>query len=702
MEQLDLLQKGTSSLSSDFYTYRYLATEGFLPEDTTSRACRSWPLCRPRTTVGAGRRTSSARDFLALSEFGPRSLVYHEGRAYRVVRAMLSLSQRENATADSKLPTKSVRICKACGAGHFNEQASLCHSCGADLGDAENVNDIYRIENVATQPAERITANDEERQRQGFELQTTFEWAVREHAVDVRRGAAVDGAGEVARLIYGSGATITRLNKGLRRRADRTRFGFKIDPVYGYWARNDDEEEPEDPTASPRQWIVPCVRDHKNALLLQPLAPDLKQGTQATVQHALLRGIEVVFQLEAGEILAEPMPTRDARSGFLLYEATEGGAGVLTRLVAEPASLANVALKALQIMHFDIKDQAGLPADGQALRDAPGTACVAACYKCLMSYYNQPDHELIDRRDHNARELLIRLARSTTTGLASQAAVPGATAGPAPSDPALARWLELALGRGLPPPDAEPLVAADRLLPLVWRDHYVAAAFGDPGPAAAQKLEALGFELVSFDGPETQWAEPFRRLAAALGRQAMSYSPGSLVRARGREWIVLTGSDVETLRVRPVSGSEEDHTVIHLALEPEPVAEATFPPPGLNQQGSQDSALLLRDALLLSLRRGAGPFRSFGQIAVAPRAYQLVPLLMALKQDTVRLLIADDVGVGKTIEAALIARELLDRGEIDRTAVSLSPAPGGPVGRGTRDAVPYPASGRDRRKRETP
>jgi ribosomal protein L37E len=213
--------------------------------------------------------------FLALSEFGPRSLVYHEGRAYRVVRAMLSLSQRENATADSKLPTKSVRICKACGAGHFNEQASLCHSCGADLGDAENVKDTYRIENVATQPAERITANDEERQRQGFELQTTFEWAVREHVVDVRRGAAVDEAGEVARLIYGSGATITRLNKGLRRRADRTRFGFKIDPVYGYWARNDDEEEPEDPTASPRQWIVPCVRDHKNALLLQPLAPDL-------------------------------------------------------------------------------------------------------------------------------------------------------------------------------------------------------------------------------------------------------------------------------------------------------------------------------------------------------------------------------------------------------------------------------------------
>jgi superfamily II DNA or RNA helicase len=154
-----------------------------------------------------------------------------------------------------------------------------------------------------------------------------------------------------------------------------------------------------------------------------------------------------------------------------------------------------------------------------------------------------------------------------------------------------------------------------------------------------------------------------------------TWSPGSLVLARGREWIVMAGGDgsPEILRVRPVTGSEEDQTVIHLGLETEPVTDAAFPPPGIDQQGSQDAALLLRDALLLSLRRGAGPFRSFGQISVEPRAYQLVPLLMALKQDTVRLLIADDVGVGKTIEGALIARELLDRGEIDRTAVLCPP-----------------------------
>lgn len=148
---------------------------------------------------------------------------------------------------------------------------------------------------------------------------------------------------------------------------------------------------------------------------------------------------------------------------------------------------------------------------------------------------------------------------------------------------------------------------------------------------------------------------------------------GSLVKARDREWIVLSGSDAEVLRVRPVSGSEEDQTLIHLGLEAEPVTDTSFPKLEPSQKAGHDAALLLRDALILSLRRGAGPFRSFGQIAIEPRAYQLVPLLMALKLETVRLLIADDVGIGKTIEAALIAREMLDRGEIERFTVLCPP-----------------------------
>lgn len=152
-----------------------------------------------------------------------------------------------------------------------------------------------------------------------------------------------------------------------------------------------------------------------------------------------------------------------------------------------------------------------------------------------------------------------------------------------------------------------------------------------------------------------------------------NFYPGSLVSARGREWIVLPESTSDTLRLRPLGGGEKDESLIYLPLERQPVGPATFPWPTVEQARNHSASQLLMDALQLKLRSGAGPFRSFGNIAVEPRAYQLVPLLMAMKLPTVRLLIADDVGIGKTIEGALIAREMLDRGEIQRLAVLCPP-----------------------------
>lgn len=151
------------------------------------------------------------------------------------------------------------------------------------------------------------------------------------------------------------------------------------------------------------------------------------------------------------------------------------------------------------------------------------------------------------------------------------------------------------------------------------------------------------------------------------------FYPGSLVSARGREWIVLPESTADTLRLRPLGGGEKDESLIFVPLERQPIQPATFPWPQVEQARSHAASQLLMDALQLKLRNGAGPFRSFGNIAVEPRAYQLVPLLMAMKLSTVRLLIADDVGIGKTIEGALIARELLDRGEIQRLTVLCPP-----------------------------
>lgn len=150
------------------------------------------------------------------------------------------------------------------------------------------------------------------------------------------------------------------------------------------------------------------------------------------------------------------------------------------------------------------------------------------------------------------------------------------------------------------------------------------------------------------------------------------FVPGALVHVRERDWIVEPGSVAPLLKLRPLAGSDEDVVLVHTGLEPE-VTSANFPPPDPAHESGQVEAVLLADALRMALRRGAGPFRSFGNIAVEPLTYQLVPLLMALRFDPVRLLIADDVGIGKTIEAALVVRELFDRGEIRRVTVLCPP-----------------------------
>lgn len=152
------------------------------------------------------------------------------------------------------------------------------------------------------------------------------------------------------------------------------------------------------------------------------------------------------------------------------------------------------------------------------------------------------------------------------------------------------------------------------------------------------------------------------------------YQPGSIVSLRDRDWIVQPSASPDVIELRPLIGGEQEKLKVYrrLALEmPEP---ATFPLPDSHYPGDFSSARLLMDAVRLSLRSGAGPFRSLGQISVRPRPYQFVPLMMALRHEpAVRILIADDVGIGKTIEAGLIARELYDRGEIQRLAVLCPP-----------------------------
>lgn len=149
-------------------------------------------------------------------------------------------------------------------------------------------------------------------------------------------------------------------------------------------------------------------------------------------------------------------------------------------------------------------------------------------------------------------------------------------------------------------------------------------------------------------------------------------APGDLVSARGRDWVVQPGDADGLVIAQPLDGDREFIT----ALFPGEIEDPGFGRPAAvpGEVGDFASAGLLRTALRIAATHGAGPFRSLASIAVQPRQYQLVPLMMALRMDTVRLLIGDDVGIGKTVEAALIAKELLEQGSATNMAVLCSPA----------------------------
>ena len=511
------LREGNSTSTSDFYLYRYLATEGFLPGYNFPRlpllACIPGERDKEQAYVQRPR-------FLALSEFGPRALVYHEGRTYRVVRVRLGGSTEGVRPMEGQLPVQEVHICRTCGAAHFENHHNHCHACGNPLASSLIVKSLLRIEHVDTRATQRISADDEERQRQGFELITTFRWPERGGVLSVRTVQASDDLGEILAMQYGSATTVTRINLGLRRRKQRSVHGFHINPVTGWWSREDDDDGISDPTPGriPAQRVVPFVQEQKNALHVRFAdSDDADEVTRATVQHALRRAMEVRFQLEEGELLVEPLPDRERRGGLLFYEAAEGGAGVLTRVVHEPEILASVAREALRVMHLVIPDDdaAPIPAADQ-LVDTEG-ACVRGCYRCLLSYFNQPDHDVIDRRDRAAREVLVRLASSRTTLDETRNEPAAAPASPtvdgnATPDGWTGRWIAATKTLAHPLP---PWVLHEDVVPR-WPASYAAVILPDTLPAVRELLHLEGSTLFAFPADTDRWPDAFTRLGRYL------------------------------------------------------------------------------------------------------------------------------------------------------------------------------------------
>lgn len=392
-QQIDLLT--STDAFSDFYSYRYFATEGFLPGYSFPRL--------PVYAVIPGRRSKdneylSRPRFLAIAEFGPRALIYHNGSRYMINQVTLPVMEEGQ---EGKV-TEEMKQCHNCGYIHpvtGDHNDDVCERCGVRL--PIEMRDLLRLETVRTKRRDRISSDEEERLRLGFELRTGVRFALDDNHQPLKYLAEIadNNTDEVlGQLEYGQSATLWRINLGWARRKDKERLGFVLDMERGYWEKNENEttEDDDDPLSPRTARVIPFVKDESNVLLIE-LDEHMEQEAILSLRTALKQGIEAVYQLEDNELGAEVLPDMDTPRLLLFYESAEGGAGVLRRLLENPQALGQVAAEALRICHYD----PALSLEDGDLGKADGASedCEAACYDCLLSYSNQYIHHLLDRHE---------------------------------------------------------------------------------------------------------------------------------------------------------------------------------------------------------------------------------------------------------------------------------------------------------------
>ncbi|MFF4565730.1 DEAD/DEAH box helicase [Streptomyces sp. NPDC001435] len=463
--QLKLLRNESDSESySDFYTYRYFASEGFLPGYSFPRLPLAAYVPGERSAGMYGQRNGAYIQrprFIAIGEFGPGALIYHEGNRYTIDRVTVPMGDRPGQVA-----TSDIRLCEACGYWHDRvEGADRCENCDVRLH--RTLPKLMQLTQVHAEPRRRISSDEEERLKRGFRLRTVYRYAPGGAYEAEVRGA--DGA-PLAEVSYGDSASVRVLNLGYRKRdaKDHSGQGFWLDPVSGRWlsegkaARLTEESAEEESLASFDRaqrtiQVIPYAQDTKNIAVLR-LAEPVDEITTVSLRYALERGIEAHFQLEDSELESEDLPDDERRGRTLFVESAEGGAGVLRRLYDDENALALVAKEALRIIHYD--------EDGKDLDRADGAPerCELGCYDCLLSYSNQGFHRRIDR--HRAAPWLVALAKSRTrddsrvTPSTAPATRRAASEEPAPGTPVEA-FVQLLADGGHRPPDETVTEVAD-------------------------------------------------------------------------------------------------------------------------------------------------------------------------------------------------------------------------------------------------
>lgn len=365
--QLTLLknEKRRGGEFSEFYPYRYLASEGFLPGYNFTRL----PL-RTFIPVGnAGEYISRAR-FIALREFGPGSIIYYNGQKYEVEQLMVQ---------DAENQLKKAKI--SLNAGYFMQDAetqlSLCPFTDVDLSDnneVEYLNDLLEMSETSTRVRERISCEEEERVRRGFQIDTYFSVPAGDMR-RVRKAILKSDADEFLCLRFIPAAQLIQINQKLR---NAEKQGFTIGMTSGFYKTGDQTDRPDD--AEKLRDVKLFTTDTADALYIEPIkALGLTRAGVITLQYALKRAIENIFLIESSELGVVTMG-RSSHPNIFLYEATEGSLGILSQFVDKKDVFPRVINEALRLLRFDDEDY-----------EDP------ASYDDLLSYYNQRDHADIDR-----------------------------------------------------------------------------------------------------------------------------------------------------------------------------------------------------------------------------------------------------------------------------------------------------------------
>jgi superfamily II DNA/RNA helicase len=392
----DTNEKGKSSGrnkdQSEFYPYRYLAAEGFLPGYNFTRL----PVRAFMENEDQGGEYISRPRFIALNEFGPQNIIYHDGSKYRVNRIIMS-------EAETKLDK--AKISPYTGYIMMNEQYNynVDPIVNIELNqgmDQYTHTDLVEMTESRAYELQRITCQEEERTRKGYDIKTYFHV---DGSFDSTSEALVKLGDEKLLHIHSiPSAKLVQVNFKWRTSQER---GYPLNLKTGYW-QNKKQEQDESNNDDIRK-VKLYSTDTANALYIQPIAAlGLEGGSYGiiTLMYALKRAIENYFQVESNEIGATIMGEGDTPN-ILIYEASEGSLGVLSQIVDSPEVYRTVMQEAYELCFFENGEEV----EGEVL---------PATYNDLLSYYNQYYHQQIDR--NLIREALSNLKESNVEVIANK------------------------------------------------------------------------------------------------------------------------------------------------------------------------------------------------------------------------------------------------------------------------------------------